>query len=328
MKLTRSLLFTALLLASCQSITQPSLSPAPQSIQSMSQSGAFRPLPLGSELKKELALPDEEPTPRNGNVYNDSWIQKTVGPNHTRGHSYYFNFLYQGQSSIEHILQNDGHSQAASYVKHWRKVLAENAFWPDLHSTTYNGPWPALEHGEYNNRGDGWFWFKSNSTKAEEYYQRAFNAYKKGLPANHPDQKEAWEWLGRSTHFIQDMTIPFHTKSLARPAQWFFHNPYEESCAERFHTYLPSENHNPYNVWEKGPYPKGETWGIYFPKRASAGDMIRFAATQSGPFYKLVNEREKATKGNWEKSRAVLVPMGAKLTTGLIHAFLTDVGAL
>lgn len=323
---SKVLLFvSSVLLISChlQPVVTP-LSAAPK--QFTTTSTAPKSLSLSPSLKAELNLSDEEAEPRN-NDFSETLVKGIIGPDHIKAHSYFFTFMDQGKSSVSQILAHDGHPKSAELVHHWRALLGENARWPDNESTSYKGPWPALEHGEYNSRGDGWFWFKSGSTKAEEYYQRAFQAWKPGLPADHPDQAEAWSWLSRTSHFIQDITVPFHTMSLARPAQWFHHNPYEHAAEDHFHKYLPTQNYNPFGVWKDGPYPAAGTWGIYFPKRTSAGDMLRFGAAQSRPFYSLVNEKENPQKGNWEKTRAVLMPMGAKLTAGLVHAFLSDVGA-
>ncbi len=55
--------------------------------------------------------------------------------------------------------------------------------------------------------------------------------------------------------------------------------------------------------------------------------MIKQNADYARRFYKLVNEGEDWSSLNWERTRAVMVPLGAKTTAGLILEFLRDVQA-
>lgn len=322
----------SLTLSACQG--QPALrSPLPltplrqQSADSPISSNG-RKLPLSRNLQRELQQPDKETEPQDQS-YNERLVAQILDPQYIHAHSYYFDFLDKdGQSSVESILRHDGNEQAANWVKNWRKVLSDGAVWPDHHSTTYNGPFTALEHGQVS-KTRGWFMFRNASTKAEEYYRLAIQAWKPELAPDHPDQSEAWAWLGRTSHFVQDLTVPFHTRTLVRPAQALFHNSYEKKSEQQFATYLPSRNHNPDGVWANGgPYPAEGQWGLYYPAGTSAESMIFQLAEQSSPFYPLVNNPESSKTGNWEKSRSVLIPVGAKSTAGLVMAFLNEVGAL
>lgn len=285
-------------------------------------------LPLSPALIKELQQPDTELEPRDQN-YNERLVAQLLDPLYVHAHSYYFDHLDRdGQSTVESILRHDGHTRAADLTKVWREVLSEGSVWPDRNSTTYNGRFTALEHGQVSHT-KGWFMFRNASTKAHEYYQLALKAWKPGLAPDHKGQEEAWAWLGRTSHFIQDLSVPFHTMSMVRPAQLLFHHGYEISSEERFDTYLPSRNHNPEGIWAQGgPYPANGQWGIYFAPGTSADKMIFQLTDQSRPFYKLVNKPESSRNANWEKSRSILIPVGAKTTAGLVMAFLTDTGAL
>lgn len=339
----------ALGLAACQS---PRLVPqAPQAfagrqlnaMRNVQQHNAFRrfqssgiQLKLNPALRAELAelssqSSDEPPLDMDQNEIAQRVFQHAhhdgISAQYVHAHSQYFDVLDQGRSTVEAILAHDGHSAAAQSVARWRQVLADGAIWPDHNSTTYGGPFKPLEHGLPSANG-GWFGLRNARQKAQEYYERALQAWKPNLPADHPEQEEAWAWIGRTSHFIQDLTVPFHNRGLARPAQIFFHNKYEVSVENNFETYLPSRNHNPFDVWEKGPYPQDESWGVYFDSTVSAGEMILQLSEQSSPFYNQVARSEDPFTGNWEKSRAVLVPLGAKATAGLIRNFLQNTGAM
>ncbi|MGV3527093.1 MAG: hypothetical protein ACO1RX_22950 [Candidatus Sericytochromatia bacterium] len=320
--------FSLLLLAGCQAAVGPVQAPvssAPRGVNRLTSASGVRPLALNPALERELAQPDEEAEPA-GNSFQEQVVRQTLGTTYVNAHSYYYQTLDQGKSSVEAILAHDGHSRAAELVTRWRTELGQNALWPDQQSTTYGGPWPALEHGLLRN-GSGWFTFASADKKAEEYYQRALKTWKPGLPADHPEQAESWAWLGRSSHFLHDMTVPFHTMSLLRPSQLLYHTAYEKSCDTLFERYLPSRNHNPGNVWAQGPYPATGTWGVYYAPGTSAATMVKQTADQARRFYGMVNERENAQKANWERTRAVMIPLGAKASAGMILRFLADTNA-
>lgn len=332
-RLTPIIFATALILGACQApLSAPTPMNPPPALNALRQNNTplqalIPPLPLSRQFRQELQqkqVPLDDVQPQ---YVDEQRVEQILGIQYKKSHSYYFQTPDPGlnnKPTVQAILENDGHDQAAQWVKHWESVLGEAAVWPDAQSTTYRGPWPALEHAELRG-GDGWFMFRSASAKADEYYQRALQAWKPGLSPDHPEQQAAWQWLGRSAHFIHDVTVPFHTVSLMRPAQLLHHSRYEVTCDETFERYLPSQNHNPAGVWENSPYPAGETWGIYFPPKTSAGAIVKYTADQSREFYGLVNEAESGQ--NWEKSRAVMIPMGAKLTVGLLLQFLQDVQA-
>ena len=120
--------------------------------------------------------------------------------------------------------------------------------------------------------------------------------------------------------------MPFHTVSLLRPSQLRHHTQYEVSCDELFERYLPSRNYNPQGVWVHGPYPAQGSWGVYYAPGTTAAAMIRQNADYARKFYKFVNESESWTQQNWERTRAVMVPLGAKTSAGLIKSFLNEVG--
>ncbi len=210
------------------------------------------------------------------------------------------------------------------YVQHWRKTLGENTAWPDAQSTTYSGPFRPLEHG-MPTPTSGWFGLSNARDKAEEYYQRAISAWKPELPPTHPEQAEAWTWLGRTSHFIQDLTVPFHTRPLVRLAQIRFHSKYERAAQVHFRRYLPTANYDEYNVWEQDPYPSNQQWGVYFPQNMPMRDMMLEMRELSAPFYKMVAEGDDPNTHNWEKVRSVMIPLGAKATSGLVVKFLNDV---
>jgi hypothetical protein len=55
--------------------------------------------------------------------------------------------------------------------------------------------------------------------------------------------------------------------------------------------------------------------------------MVRQNADYARLFYKLVNEREDWTTRNWDRTRAIMIPLAAKTTAGLTVSFLRDVKA-
>lgn len=335
MKLSASLMLGICLLAACQA--NPGSAPLRQPAAPVNNAplGALNAatadvnplrLPLSASLLNELRQPDEEGEPREQTSVSDEHIEKVLGTRYVHAHSFYFDHLDNGKSTVETILEHDGKARAAGLIKHWRKTLAEGSVWPDRNSTTYRGRFTALEHGQVSDT-KGWLMFRNASTKAEEYYQLAKKAYKRDLPPDHPNQTEAWAWIGRTSHFVQDLSVPFHTKSFIRPAQVLFHHPYELTSENNFDRYFPSRNHNPFSVWAQGgPYPATGNWGHYYPPGTSAESMIKQLAAQSRPFYTMVNELENSKSGNWEKTRAVMIPLGAKATSGLVAAFLSEVG--
>lgn len=333
-------MLASLVLFSCQPVSrpvafQPVNAPAYQAANraanqatASGNEAALQKLKLSPALMQLLRQPDDEPEPRNQD-YDEALVAKLLDPSYVHAHSYYFDHLDRdGQSTVESILRHDGHSQAADLVKNWRQVLSEGSVWPDRNSTTYKGRFTALEHGQVS-RTKGWFMFRNASTKADEYYRLAVQSWHSDLPATHAAQKEAWAWLGRTSHFIQDLTVPFHTKSMVRPAQALYHHGYELSSERLFDQYLPSQNHNPDGVWAAGgPYPASGQWGLYFEPGTTAEQMIFQLEDQSRPFYTLVNKSENSPRAQWEKSRSVMIPVGAKSTAGLVMSFLNDVGAL
>lgn len=336
-------LTACLVLLGCQAQNIALRPPTNGSVQSQSQlqpeqmiqSRQPLSLALSPALRSQLNQAPLESAPRGEEPaqLSEAQLKQIFGnesapaPQYVHAHSMYFDYLYQGKSTVETILEHDGQRQAAQWVTHWRKALSEGALWPDHNSTTYKGPFKALEHG-LPSLNSGWFGLRNAREKSQEYYELALKSWKPGLAPDHPDQAEAWAWLGRTCHFIQDMSVPFHTRSLARPAQALYHNPYEVSAEKLFDNYLPVRNHNPFGVWSSGPYPTNEPWGIYFPAGIQAGDLIVKTAEQSQSFYDLVAQRSSDEDGNWEKTRAVMIPLGAKSTVGLIVSFLTEVGAL
>lgn len=320
-------LTTSLILAACQAAT--STRPPAETLrqQSAPSSAGFKSLnlPLSNELRQQLQQPEDESDPRD-EVYNEALVAQIMDPRYVHAHSFYFDHLDGGSSTVETILNHDGHTRAAGLLVHWRSVLSAGSVWPDRNSTTYRGRFTALEHGQVG-PNKGWFTFANARTKAQEYYNLALKAWHRDLPPDADAQSEAWSWLGRTSHFLQDMSVPFHTRSLVRPAQALRHHPYEISCEDKFDDYLPSRNHNAYGVWAGGgPYPASGPWGLYYPAGTSADAMIMQLAEQSAPFYKLANHAADASNGNWEKTRTVLIPLGAKLTSGLVVNFLQDVG--
>lgn len=311
-------------LFACQS--QPTLLPvvrqnAPLNLRQQSANPAQ--LPISAALRAELQQPDTEPEPRED--YDQETVRKLLGVSYIKAHSFYFQTMDNGKSSIESILAHDGYLQTAQLVRHWQDQLGPDAVWPDSQSTTYKGPWPALEHAELKG-GKGWFGLRSAGSKADEYYQRALDSWKRDLAPDHPEQAESWGWLARSAHFLHDVTVPFHTMSLVRPAQLLHHTQYEKTCDDLFENYLPSRNYNPQGVWQNGPYPASGNWGIYYPKGTRAKQIIQMAADEARPFYKLVSRPDRPAEANWDKTRAVMLPFAAKTTAGLFVNFMHDVG--
>lgn len=321
-----------LLLTACQTSAPSGTVPHPPAslaltAQSKQQAARpLQPLPWSAQTQTLLNTPDPEsdpPEPRG----QEGASSALLSGRYIQAHSYLFKTLDQNQSSVEAILAHDDHTAAAQFVKVWRDTLGEQALWPDLQSTTYQGRFPALEHAQLKN-GTGWFHFRSAAEKIEEYYQRALESWQSELPPDHPRQKTAWIWLGRASHFLHDVTVPFHTVSLLRPAQLLSHNRFEETVDTHFDRYLPSRNHNPGGVWlPEGPYAPGKSWGVYFAPGTDSGEVLIFTADLARQFYPVVRNRLGEFNGDWEKARAAMVPLSAKSTAGLILLFLQETGA-
>lgn len=289
---------------------------------------SFKRIQLNKRFQQELNTLPEPSTQEVQPTEAELTEMLHAGDIHTsyvaEAHPQFFTELDKGLSSVEQILLHDGQRAAATYVQHWRRQLGENASWPDAKSTTYGGPFRALEHG-MPTPTKGWFGLKNGRDKADEYYQRAIAAWKPELAPTHPEQAEAWAWLGRSSHFIQDLTVPFHTRPLARLAQIRFHSKYEQAAQLHFRRYLPTANYDDYDVWEQDPYPANQQWGVYFPQNMPVRDMMLEMRELSAPFYKMVAEGDDPNTHNWEKVRSVMIPLGAKATSGLMVKFLNDV---
>lgn len=238
-------------------------------------------------------------------------------------HTLFLTAIDKTGSSVEEVLEHDGYKNAAKYLTFWRDLTGENADWPDSHSTTYQGKKPAFEHGLMSN-GTGWFWYRSAAQKADEYFSRAVFAWHKDAAPDAPEQKEAWEWLGRSSHFIQDVTVPHHTVTLARFGQ-LTHDPFENAVVKTFPRYFPSLNYDG-GVWSgKGPYPPEEKWGIYFESRLPS-EVIKNNADIARGLFKISKHKEDEANGNWDKVRALVIPLATKTTAGLVVSFLHQVG--
>jgi hypothetical protein len=322
-----------LLLSACQAPVIPGASSPPPQLQAQSAgrqtvARPINPPAFGPAVQQLMRTPDTEADPPTPRTPDFSQYEPILGINYIEAHSYYFRTLDGDASSIEAILKRDGHTRAAALLTRWRDMLGAEAKWPDQASTTYQGRWPALEHAILK-KGDGWFWFKDAGTKADEYYDRALKAWRRDLPPEAPEQRESLMWLARASHFIHDMTVPFHTVSLIRPAQLIHHTPYEKSVDATFNQYLPSRNANPGNIWlPSGPYAESaQYWGLYFPASTTAGDITRYAAGTARHFYPWVRNAVDRNNGNWEKTRAAMVTLGAKTTAGLVVAFMETVGA-
>ncbi|MEK7434834.1 MAG: hypothetical protein AABZ74_16995 [Cyanobacteriota bacterium] len=237
-------------------------------------------------------------------------------------HFKFFTEIDKTGSAVEEILEHDGYVNAHKYVVQWRKVLGENMDWPDHKSTTYTGPFPALEHGFLRDQS-GWFGLRTSYQKSDEYYNKALSTWKKGVSPTAPEQKEAWEWLGRTAHFIQDSTVPHHSMSLTRPDQ-LTHSPFEKKASENFKLYFPSKNYNP-STWNAGgPYPSQGQWGIYTNRGAK--DIIKNNSDISHGLFKIANHKEDETNGNWDKVRSLMLPLATKTCAGLVVTFLEQVG--
>lgn len=259
--------------------------------------------------------PDEEPKP-------SEILPKEEFQHEYVDHFKFFTEIDVTGSSVEEILEHDGYTNAHQYVRHWRELLGENMDWPDHKSTTYNGPFPAMEHG-LTRKGKGWFGLKSGKQKADEYYNRALSSWKKGVSPTDPQQKEAWEWLGRTAHFIQDSSVPHHSMVLLRFDQ-LTHSPYEKRASQNFRNYFPSKNYNP-GTWNNGgPYPAQGQWGIY--SNLGAGAVFENNLNIANGLFKTVNHKEDEKNGNWDKSRSLMLPLATKTCAGLIVGFLEKVG--
>ncbi|MFN8577750.1 MAG: zinc dependent phospholipase C family protein [Candidatus Sericytochromatia bacterium] len=270
---------------------------------------------FSSSILETIKTPTEDPNP-NDILPKDEFTHEYVD------HFRFFNDIDVSGSSIEEVLEHDGYTNAQKYVVFWRKTLSDNMDWPDHESTTYKGPFPAMEHG-LTRKGKGWFGLKNAKQKAEEYYSRALNAWKKGVPATDPQQKEAWEWLGRTAHFIQDSTVPHHSMVLLRFDQ-LTHHPYEKNSSKNFSNYFPSKNYNP-GTWNNGgPYPQQGQWGIYSNK--NAGEVVENNLNIANGLFKTVNHKEDEANGNCDKSRSLMLPLAVKTCSGLIVNFLERVG--
>lgn len=274
---------------------------------------------LSPSILKIISTPDQI-------LNNDDLIKEDEFDADYVDHFKFFTEIDKTGSGVEEVLEHDGYLNAQKYVVHWRGVLGENMDWPDHNSTTYKGPFKALEHAALKSNG-GWFGLRNAKQKSDEYYNMALKSWRKGLPADAPEQKQAWEWLGRTAHFIQDSTVPHHTRVLIRFDQ-LTHHPYEVSVTKNFSKYFPSKNYDA-GAWNgSGPYPVSgnDKWGVYFDKNITASQIVKSNSDISYGLFKIANHKDDENNGNWDKVRAVMLPLATKSCAGLIVNFLEQVG--
>lgn len=239
-------------------------------------------------------------------------------------HKLIFSRIDKTGSSVEEILSHDGFHNASKLTKYWRNVLTENAKWPDRKSTTDFGPRPAMEHGLLKN-GNGWGFALGADKKVDEYFRKALWAWNWSKAANDPSQKEAWAWIGRASHFLQDMSLPSHTEPLFNLTQLFHHDPFEICSDEHFDEFMPSKN-NDAGMWNgEGPYPKDKQWGIYFNSQ-TPGQIVKATANEMRKKYSYMDNFDDISNGHWNRLKAYAIPLATKQCAGLVVAFLRAVG--
>jgi len=192
--------------------------------------------------------------------------------------------------------------------------LYEGSDWEDEHtSDQYNHAWnPYNLYGITPGSGAGFV--------IGDLYKSAIDYYKDG------DLDNAYFYVGRCLHLIQDCTVPMHSH-----VTMYYHHDYESLCDQEYY------NHIPYSGIEidngsivKNYYVPPRDWRY----RISPEAWIQDAALKSYDYYKEVIKYKPVFELNnldvtigpqeWIDVAAVLIPYGIRLTASFLLYFYLE----
>lgn len=208
----------------------------------------------------------------------------------------------------KNVLIADGYSVLSS-GGYWFGQYVEGFYhhFDDLHrgSMEYDLLGQAIEHFHDPYTKEGlWGINKSGWDYCQENFDTAVQNYKKG------SYDDSFEFLGRSIHIVQDLTVPHH----ARLTNLNGHMEYEASCCDN-----PKASHIIDNV---------NFGGIYdLSNENSAKNYADYASFLSYSYYSYVNGIDGDGNNNYSIAFNYLLPYAVKLTAGLIKLFYEVISA-
>lgn len=155
------------------------------------------------------------------------------------------------------------------------------------------------DHFYLVSKGTGLYGGTSASERFEEYFNAAVKAQKAG------NEEKAAEHLGRALHYIQDVTVPHHTKFALTAA----HSNYEAFCAENIETYLES-----YETTASSFYKLG--------KNLEIDDLVPYVANISTKHYD--NVKNSLKKDYWNSTARTLTNYSAGITSAVLYRFAIE----
>lgn len=155
------------------------------------------------------------------------------------------------------------------------------------------------DHFYLVSKGTGLYGGTSASERFEEYFNAAVKAQKAG------NEEKAAEHLGRALHYIQDVSVPHHTKFALTVA----HSKYEAFCDENIETYLgdyESTIESYYIIW----------------KDLAIEDFVPTVAGVSTKYYDDVKNSAKQEK--WDSTAKTLTRYSASVTSAVLYRFAIE----
>ena len=157
------------------------------------------------------------------------------------------------------------------------------------------------DHFYLVSKGTGLYGGTSASERFEEYFNAAVKAQKAG------NEEKAAEHLGRALHYIQDVTVPHHTKFALTVA----HSNYEAFCDENIETYLGS-----YKTTASSFYKLG--------KDLALDELVPYVANISTKHYD--NVKNSLKKDYWDSTARTLTNYSAGITSAVLYRFAIECG--
>lgn len=149
--------------------------------------------------------------------------------------------------------------------------------------------------------GKGLYGGTSASDKFVEYYDKAVTAQNTG------NISEAAAHLGRALHYIQDVSVPHHTKFALTIA----HSSYEAFCNDNIETYLADFDSTPNSFY-------------VYAQTCEDFDLVPTVASFSTGYYDDVNN--SLFKGDWDSTAETLTNYAAKMTSAVLYMFALECG--
>lgn len=149
--------------------------------------------------------------------------------------------------------------------------------------------------------GRGLYGGTSASDKFVEYYNKAVTAQNNG------NTGDAAAHLGRALHYIQDVSVPHHTKF----ALTIGHSAYEAFCDENIETYLGDFDSTPNSFYA-------------YSQTCEASDLVPMVASVSNEYYDDV--KNSLFQSAWDSTADTLTNYAAQMTSVVLYMFALDCG--